>query len=233
MMIGSGFRGFPPQAVALLRALVRHNDRAWFAAHKAAYEEHVVGPAQVFVVAMGERLVRIAPEINADPRVNRSLFRVQRDTRFTKDQRPYKEHLGIWLWDGSGARMESTGFYFHLQPPTLMLAAGMKGFPRPILTAYRDSVVHDQHGPALARAIATVRRAGCTVGGEARRRVPQGYDREHPRAGLLLYEGMYAFHEQPIPEALHSATLLDLCEATWRAMLPLHRWLAAMVTRAG
>ncbi|HEY3358381.1 MAG TPA: DUF2461 domain-containing protein [Polyangia bacterium] len=233
MTTGSGFNGFPRAAVTFLRGLVRHNDRAWFTAHKAAYEEQVVGPAQAFVLAMGARLARVAPEVNADPRVNRSLFRVQRDVRFAKDQRPYKEHLGIWMWDGPGARMESSGFYFHLQPPRLMLAAGMKGFPPAILTAYRDSVVHEQHGPALARAIAQVERAGFTVGGVARKRVPQGYDREHPRAALLLYDGMFASLEQPIPDALYGPALLDLCEATWRAMLPLHRWLAAMVLRAG
>ncbi len=185
----------------------------------------------VHVVAMGARVARFAPEVNADPRVNRSLFRVQRDVRFTKDQRPYKEHLGIWMWDGAGARMESAGFYFHLEPPTLMLAAGMRGFTPPVLTAFRDSVVHEKHGPALEKAIAAVTRAGFAVGGDLRKRVPQGYDRTHPRAPLLLYDGMFARHEQAIPAALHSAALLDLCEKTWRAMLPLEQWLAGVVRR--
>jgi uncharacterized protein (TIGR02453 family) len=231
-MDDGGFTGFPPAALKFLRALARNNDRDWFAAHRAEYDAHVLAPATAFVIAMGARLARFAPGVNADPRVNRSLFRINRDTRFAKDKRPYKDHVGIWFWEGAGGRMECPGFYFHLTPTTFMVAGGFKDWPEALVVPYRDSVVHDRHGPALTRALAAVTRAGFEVGEATRARVPSGYDREHPRADLLRHDGLVVFREERIGPVVHSPALLDHCTAAYRAMLPLHRWLVALAARA-
>ena len=82
----------------------------WFKRHKNDYEELVLNPSRLFVSEMGELLRGIVPAINADPRVNRSLFRINRDTRFSKDKTPYKTHITLWFWEGLGPRMENPGF---------------------------------------------------------------------------------------------------------------------------
>ena len=43
----------------------------------------------------------IAPDIHAEPRVNGSIFRINRDIRFSKDKTPYKDHLDLWFWEGN------------------------------------------------------------------------------------------------------------------------------------
>ena len=58
---------------------------------------------------MGKKLRQIAPGVNAIPKINQSLFKINRDVRFSKDKSPYKTYMGIWLWEGNRKRMESSG----------------------------------------------------------------------------------------------------------------------------
>jgi uncharacterized protein (DUF2461 family) len=80
----SGFNGFPPGAVTFFQELDRNN-KPWFEAHKSDYQKYVLEPAQEFIEQMGARLEQLSPGIHAEPRVNRSIFRIYRDIRFSKD----------------------------------------------------------------------------------------------------------------------------------------------------
>lgn len=226
------FRGFSHGTVAFWQELRQNNDKLWFDRHEARYRRDVLEPSRDFVVAMGERLRELAPLVRADPRVNGSLFRIYRDTRFSPDKSPYKTHMGLWFWDGEGARMACSGFYFQLEPPNVMVAAGIYRLPKELLEAYREAVADDRRGPALAAAVAAIEAAGLAVGNERYRRVPRGCDPGHPRARLLRFDGLYAFTEEPIPPALFGEGLVEWCFERWAPMLPLHEWLRQMVDDA-
>ena len=109
------FTGFPAETPRFLGDLAGNNNKAWFDANRAAYDEYWVAPAKQFVDAVGEALVDIAPRIEAQPRVNGSIFRVNRNIRFSKDKRPYKEHLDFWFWEGERKRAVS-GFFMRITP---------------------------------------------------------------------------------------------------------------------
>ena len=79
-----GFDGFPPEAVTFFKQLQDNNNKTWFDAHKPDYQKYVMDPAQGFIEEMGAKLEQLSPGIHADPRVNRSIFRIYRDTRFSK-----------------------------------------------------------------------------------------------------------------------------------------------------
>ncbi len=227
------FTGFPEKGIQLLQQLADNNNREWFTEHKADFDTHLMEPARLFVADMGERLREISPDIIADPRTDKSIFRMYRDTRFTKDKSPYKTHLGILFWEGPRPKMECPGFYFHLEPPHLMLAAGMHCFSRPVLQAYRDSVVDPKHGKALVKSVKQVTDgAGYEVGGKNYKKTPRGYDAKHPNAEFLLYDGLYAAITNPVPAELHSAQLLDYCFDRFTGMFPIHRWLRDLAQRA-
>jgi uncharacterized protein (TIGR02453 family) len=230
-MSSTSFTGFPKEAVKFYRDLVKNNDKMWFDERKPDYEEYVLGPARAFVVEMGKRLKKISPGVIADPRVNQSLFRIYRDTRFSNDKRPYKTHLGIFFWEGKAKRMECPGFYFHLEPPNLMVASGLYMFTKPQLEEFRKSMIHKSRGPALEKAVKQVEKKGHDIGGDRYKRVPRGFDPGHKRADLLLYKGMYAYIDIKIPEELHSKKLLDHCEKIWKDMAPLHKWFVALAQR--
>ena len=97
------FGGFPPETISFLRELRDHNRKDWFDAHRADYEAFWVAPARAFVVAAGEVLAELAPEVRAEPKVLGSIFRINRDARFARDRGPYKDHIDFWFWRASGA----------------------------------------------------------------------------------------------------------------------------------
>lgn len=228
------FSGFSESTVQFWSDLATHNDKAWFDANRALYDREVLDRSRAFVSAMGTALERIAPDVHADPRVNQSLFRINRDVRFSKDKSPYKTHMGIWMWEGGGKRMECSGFYFHLDGAELMVAVGLYQLPKPLLEAYRESCVDPKHGDALAAAVAKVREAGAPyeVGISHYKRVPRGYDKDHPNAELLKHSGLIATYKAAIPPAFHGPELIDWCFERYEVMLPVHRWCREMIQRA-
>ncbi len=221
------FQGFPPEALKFLRGIERNNDREWFQAHRDDYEGHLLEPARDLVVDLGARLRRLSKDVHAEPQVDRSIRRMNRDIRFSKDKRPYKNHLDLWFWQGSGS---GPGYWFRLTPTQLMLGAGMHGFDRPVLERYREAVADPKRGAALERAIARARKAGSyEVGGQAYKRVPAGFDPGHPRAELLKHGALYAGLNMPVPREIHTAAFVDFCFRRYRPMAPLQDWLAALV----
>ena len=109
---------------------------------------------------------------------------------------------------------------------------GQYPFPKRMLAAYREAVVDDEQGRALEHALATLRAAGpYEVGGEHYKRVPRGYDTDHPPADLLRYAGLYAYIDQILPEVVCMPVFVELCFAYSRNMALLHQWLVGVSRR--
>lgn len=220
-----GFNGFSKKTVQFFKQLKKNNTRLWFEAHKKDYETHVKQPAAEFVTAMGKALEEFVPAINAIPKVNQSLFRINRDTRFSQDKTPYKTNLGIWLWEGLQKRMECSGFYFHLDTDTLMFGAGLYMMPKHILKLYRDAVVEKKSGQALKKMATQMKKNGFELKGRHYKRNPAGYDPSHENADYLLFNGLHAGLEMPIPDVFYSSEFVPFTAEYYRKMLPLHEWL--------
>lgn len=219
------FAGFPAGAFAFLRGLRAHNDKAWFDAHRAAYDDDCVGPARAFVAAAGPKLRRVSRDAQFDPRIGGSLFRIHRDVRFTKDKRPYKEHVDAWFWHGADDKgWGAPGFFFRLHPDGVLLGVGMHEFERDALARYRAAVVDDKQGAALARVVAGLAKDDRALGAPTRTKVPRGFDAGHPRASLLLHEGLWAEAQLTARDAA-KPSFVDACLARWAAMWPLGKWL--------
>jgi uncharacterized protein (TIGR02453 family) len=226
-----GFTGFPQETFAFLGDLAQNNTKPWFDAHRAEYEAGYVRPALAFITALGPRLRRISPNVAFEPKVNGSLFRIQRDVRFSADKTLYKTHLDLWFWHGPHRGWAAPGFFFRLAPERLILGAGMHRFEKTQLDVYRSAVVDDRSGRALAKAIKAVEAAGdYTIGGAVRKRVPAGFDAAHPRAALLLHDGLWAEFGGD-PAAAGEAAFVNACVAHCAAMWPIGRWLLKEVAR--
>ena len=219
------FVGFPRQALDFLAALAEHNDRAWFEEHRDEYEQGLLEPARDLVVALGEELDRRGISVHAEPRVNGSIFRINRDTRFSKDKRPYKTHLDLWLWQGEGPSRLCAGYFFRLTPQELVLGAGRHHFEPPLLARYRDAIADPERGGALGQAVERVEAAGYEVGGRRYKRLPAGYEADGRRAELLLHDGLFAFAQlEPVPREAHTADLPAFCAARFAELEPVQDW---------
>jgi uncharacterized protein (TIGR02453 family) len=224
------FAGFPKELVAFYRDLSRNNEKAWFDAHKEDYERFVTQPSRAFIIALGERLKKFIPGIIADPRVNQSLFRIHRDARFSKDKTPFKTHLGLWFWEGNRPRMECSGFYFHVEPPNVMFAAGMHIFPKHILDIYRKTLADPEQVDGLVRAVRqTAKNEGYEVGGSFYKKFPKGFDPKQKGAQFLLHNALWVAHSERIPKIFHTKEFPNYAADKFRSMAPIHKWIAGML----
>ena len=184
---------FTTAALRFFRGLAKNNDKPWFEAHRVEYEREVREPMRALIEDMNSRFSKFAPEIGGDPK--RSMFRIHRDIRFSKDKSPYKTHAACWFNHrkatsrvGSEANEGSAGFYFHLQPGgKSFVGAGVWMPPRPQLNKLRDAIADDpQAFGRVARGLE--KRYGGLDDDAMLKRMPRGYAEDHPGAKWLRYQ---------------------------------------------
>ena len=219
------FKGFDRDIVTFFEELAANNEREWFLANRERYDNSVMNPSRSFVSSMGPRLQEIAPDIVAVPLVNKALFRLNRDVRFSRDKSPYKTHMGIFMWQGNRKRMENPGYYFHLEPEMYMVGVGLYMFSKELMERYREAVDDDKLGPELEKAVDLVRSRGYSVGDKNYKRVPRGYDKDHPRAELLMYGGLTAIEQGAIPDWVFGEEIIDQLMRRFEEMSPIQEWL--------
>ncbi len=167
-----------PQIFKFLKELDANNDRQWFNDNKQRYIDEVRDPLLVFIEDFGPRLAKISKNMVADPRpVGGSLFRIYRDTRFSKDKRPYKTHAGMTFRHTDGRDVHGPIFYLHLEPGRVFTAAGMWHPDADSLGKIRDVIM--AHPGRWKRVLAS-RAFDLDEGHDRLKRPPRGYDPEDP-----------------------------------------------------
>ncbi len=233
------FPGFPQAGLDFLAELAAHNTREWFAPRKQDYIRLLRDPALAFVAAIGTRLQTLAPHVRVDLRTNGggSLMRINRDTRFSKDKSPYKIELPMMLWEGPGRKMEHPGFGIRLRPVGLGIMAGMFGFNKDMLTAYREAVDDPELGAELVALRDTVLASGAYRLNETHyKRVPRGFDADHPRAELLRHNGLWIGMDEGTdipPEIVTTPDVVDVAFGVCERIAPVQRWLVKVAQKAG
>ncbi|MCA9147730.1 MAG: DUF2461 domain-containing protein [Planctomycetales bacterium] len=220
------FAGFPRETLAFLCGIRANNSKKWFESHRVDYENYFVQPAKQFVSAAAAKLGQLDPAIVAEPRINGSIFRINRDVRFSADKRPYKDHLDLLFWVGD-KKSTASALFFRASPDMTCIGAGHYGCPQ-LLNHFRAAVADPDAGKELAAIAKKLRKAGYELKGEHYQRMPRNFPSDGPAAEFLLHQGLYIVVEES-PDAACSAKLLDNCVKQWKAMLPLHRWLTTHV----
>ena len=220
---------FSKRALSFFRGLARHNEKSWFEAHRDEYENEVREPMRELIGDLDARFAEFASEIGGDPK--RSMFRINRDIRFSKDKSPYKTHAACWFHHlnaartvGSEADAGSAGYYFHLEPGgRSMIGAGLWRPPRPQLNKLRDAIAKDPKGfDKMARSLPT--RFGGLEDEDALKRMPRGYAEDHPAAKWLRFQSFTS--GRTLTDAqVTSASLASFLAREYEALLPLVRWL--------
>ena len=220
-----GFKGFGPATTGFLAGLSADNTKDWFEAHRADYDAHYIEPAKDFITAIGPGLRAIAPGVQAVPKVNGSIFRINRDVRFSKDKTPYKDHLDLWFWEGE-RKTAVSGFFFRLTKDALILGAGAHMMGPDRLKAWRAAVADPGARAGLIGAVEAVEAAGLPLNGSTYKRPPQGWVATGDRGdALVLHSAVYTDATGPHPASLGTAGFVDHCLGVFERAAPLHRWL--------
>ena len=216
--------GFGPKTKKFLRALGRNNDKAWFDSHRREYEAYYLAPAKAFVEAVGPKLEKLSPNIVWEPRVNGSIFRVNRDIRFSKDKTPYKDYIDMWFWEGQ-RKTAVSGYFVRITNNSVHLGAGSHGFSREALASYRKAVQDEASAKSLASVAKRLERTGYALGGKTYKKPPRGFSGNAAAEELVLHSALWAGVDRKSPPEMASAKFVTYCMKEWRKMAPLHRWL--------
>jgi uncharacterized protein (TIGR02453 family) len=212
---------FGPELFKFLSDLRAHNDREWFTANKQRYEEHVLEPALAFIEDVGYRLQGVSPHFRADPRRSGgSLFRIYRDTRFSKDKTPYKTNTGMYFRHERGRDEDAPGYYLHLAPGEVFGGGGIWHPGTKALTRIREAIARDPDGWRRASALDE----GLELGGDTLKRVPSGFDKDHPLADDLKRKDFFA-SVRLSEEAATAPGFLDRYTRVCESAAPLMRFL--------
>jgi len=219
---------FTPAALRFLRGLAKNNNKEWFEAHRAEYENEVREPMRDLIGEMNAKLAAFAPEIGGDPK--RSMFRINRDIRFSKDKSPYKTHAACWFHHrratsrvGSEADAGSAGFYFHLEPGRSMAGGGLWMPPRPQLNKLRDAIADDPGGfDRMVRGLP--KKFGGLDDEAVLTRMPRGFAEDHPAAKWLRFQS-FTSGRMLEDSDVTSPRLPALLARDFEGMLPLVRFL--------
>jgi len=176
---------FGPGLFSFLADLRANNNREWFTANRHRYEEQLLEPALAFIAAFAPRLEKISPHFRADARPSGgSLFRIYRDTRFSKDKSPYKTNLGIHFRHERAKDAHAPGYYLHIGPGEVFAGGGIWHPATEAATAIREAIVADpERWRRATRTGAFAKRL--ELGGDSLKRVPPWADPEHRLAGDL------------------------------------------------
>jgi uncharacterized protein (TIGR02453 family) len=206
----TAFDGFGAGAVAWFEGLEHDNSRAYFTATRATFDAEVRGPFE-------QLLEELRDEFGGDVHV----FRQHRDVRFSPDKSPYKTRTyGLLYSPGQG-----NALYAEVSARGVYAAAGYWRMASDQLARYRDAVLDDSAGEALANAVARVESAGLELAPPALKTAPRGFPRDHPRVAALRYKDLIAGRRLAPGPGLATREALDHVAATWRAARPLCAWL--------
>ena len=218
----SAFPGFPAEGLAFFAALQRHNRREWFQPRKAIFEEKLKQPMRELVGAVNSAMRGFAPDYVTDP--DKAIYRIYRDTRFSKDKTPYKDHIAASFsrrGDKAGA-----GYYFSVSHKEVGIGGGLY-MPEPTaLLAIRQHLAQRHEEFRKIAGARAVRQLFVEVQGEKLTRVPKGYPCDHPAADLLRLKQYFLYAEMP-PDLAATPAIYTEVVKHFRAMTPFVEFLNA------
>ena len=222
------FTGFDKKALAFLKKIQKNNNKEWFEAHKSEYTSLILEPSRAFVVEMGEHIQALVPTINAEPKINKSLYRIYRDTRrMGANKAPIKHRIGFIFWQGNTKRMQSSAFYMHFSPDELMVAVGVRWFEKPMLDAFREYILDHSRRQELSDILKNIKAKDSeyTYLEKGYKRYPRGFNAQMPNADLSLYKGMATFKRLSPELITDGEKLIDTLYKIFEDMLPLQEFM--------
>ncbi len=216
---------FTPALFRFLTELRLHNDREWFARNKERYVRDVRDPMLRFIADFAPTLKKLAPRLVADPRpVGGSMFRIQRDTRFSGDKSPYKTNVAAHFRHEAGRDVHGPAFYLSLDPDEVDVGGGVwHPEPEPLLRIRKAIVARPA---AWKRALAAPGMRRLHAWGESLKRTPRGLPEGHPLDELLRRKDHAFGAELGERDALSPRFPARVAEV-YRSMLPARKLLAA------
>ncbi len=224
------FDGFPAEGIGFLKRLKRNNNRLWFGRHKHEYEASVKTPMLSLIAALQPHFEKFAPEVDINPK--RSLFRVYRDVRFSKDKSPYKTHVAAhFVLRGKPKGVEGSGYYLHIEPGEVYLGGGIYMPDSDQLKKIRRAISDQPEQFLSILGNAKFKSMFGKLEGEKLQRVPKGYEPDHAMADWLRHKQFFVWVDWPESKSRKEDFVAEVA-SVFEAATPLVRFLNDALSKA-
>jgi len=169
-----------------LSALKKNNNKEWFDENRTVYSKQK-NEFETFISIVITEIAKFDKE-SALTTAKASIFRINRDIRFSNDKQPYKPNFGAFVAKG-GRNGLRAGYYIHVEPGACFLAGGIYMPPAPVLKVIRNEVYSNVDE---FREIVTtpdfINHFGTELSGEKLRSAPRGFPKDFPEIDYLKYK---------------------------------------------
>jgi uncharacterized protein (TIGR02453 family) len=225
----SMFAGFPPDAWAFLAELQADNTKAFFDANRRRYDDGIAGPSKALVEILAVVLPdRLGLDLRAEPTVGRSLFRINRDTRFAADKTSYKTHVDFLFWVGDGPPRVRPGFIMRITADHVMVGGGRMAVTGGALDSYRAALDDPERSDGVRTVVDTLLAAGAELSHADRARPPRPFPVEHPNADLLRRDGFHVSRTTAHPAPVAGPGFAAWCADGLVPFVPIVAWFDAV-----
>ncbi|MCB0396177.1 MAG: DUF2461 domain-containing protein [Flavobacteriales bacterium] len=188
------------ETLRFLSDLDKNNNKDWFEANRTVYEKAKANVTDLVadllngIATFDEHVIGIAP--------SKALFRIHRDVRFSKDKSPYKTNFGARLQPKESQHARA-GYYLHIEPGECFVAGGLYMAEPHALSAVRQAIDSDPGRFTTIAESTSFKKMFGELKGDQLKRVPKGYQQDHPMASYLKYKSFLmvrAFGEKEMLE---------------------------------
>ena len=208
-----------------IQKLAKNNNRDWFAENKDKYTEEyekMIEFASTVLIKMNHH------DVIETPNGKKSLYRIYRDVRFSKDKSPYKTH-----WAGYYKRATEQrrgGYYFHIEPGNKSFIGG--GFWSPskedLLRIREEISMDDEELRSIINSDKFISTFG-TLDGEQLKTAPKGFPKDHKAIDLLRYK-QFIFGKSFTDKEIQSENFAEQVDQTFQAMRPFFDYFSDVLT---
>ena len=224
------FNGFSRKTLKFLRGLKANNNKAWFEGHRADYEEFVLQPLRNLVVDLGDFVLDIDPRFEITPAVNKTISRIYRDTRFSKDKSPFRSK--VWITFKNRSKDWTThvcGYFFELSVNSYRYGMGFYNAAPAIMSRFRETI--DDNPKEFLKAISFFdKQKTFVLEGEKYKRI---IDKSKPEKIQDWYQrkNMYMVCNRKIDDTLFSSKLVDDLMYGFGLIAPFYRYLQKILIK--
>ncbi|MBP7051936.1 MAG: DUF2461 domain-containing protein [Phycisphaerae bacterium] len=224
------FRGFSRKTFSFLRDLKRNNDKAWFTAHRAVYEEHVLQPLRDLVTDVSDFMLGIDLSFEVAPAVGKTISRIYRDTRFSKDKSPF--HDCAWIVfkrSGKDWARYVPAYFLEIAAKSYRYGLGFYDAAPDLMARFRQQI--DDNPESFFKAVGWFdKQKVFTLEGQRYKR-PVGQDKPEPIRTWYGCKSFYLTSEHKIDDAILSPKFADQLMDHFGLATPLYRYIHRIVAQ--
>ena len=222
------FEGFSPKAFAFLKSIRTHNDKSWFEAHRDEYDRYLLGPLRALVTDMADFMLGIDLSFEVAPAVNKTISRIYRDTRFSKDKSPLRDCMWVvFKRPGKEWARYSAGYFLEINATWYRYGLGFYDAAPEVMAQFRRQI--DEHPEIFLKAIDWFGKQNTfALEGETYKR-PKGPDKPEPIRTWYNHKSFYLTCNRKIDAAIRSPQLVDDLVSGFGMTAPLYHYLLTTI----